>query len=101
MLHRGSDQAACRLRVSPVKRRISGVEQLITFSLPLGDSTARPFDVGTRPCMTAVDEQHARPHVDREFVLFRKVMIEPREQELFDARVAVAFWHVCRCRQTV
>ena len=101
MLDGGGDEAASSLRVAVVERRVPGVQQFITDALPLGHRTARPLDIGARACMTAIEKQHPRPHVDREFVLFGKIMIEPREQELFDARVAVTFRHVCRRGQTV
>ena len=40
--------------------------------------------------MAAIEEQHARPDVDRELVLAGEVVIEPGEQQLFDSRVAIA-----------
>ncbi len=101
MLHRGSDEPARAFGVAPVERGTAGVQQFIALALPLGDRAAGPLDVGAGTGMAAVDEEHARPDVDREFVLFGKIMIEPREQELFDARVSVPFRHVCRKGQTV
>ena len=93
---RRRDQPARRLRIAAVECGTPRVQQLIALALTLRDRAARAFDVGARPCMAAVDEQHARPDVDREFVLFGEIVIEPREQELFDARVSVAFRHVRR-----
>ena len=94
MLDGRDEQFAGRAGVTAVERLDAGMKQLVTLALTFGDRTARPFDVGARPGMAAIDEQHPRPDVDRELVLFGEIVIEPGDEELFDTRVAIAIWHV-------
>ena len=50
------------------------------LALLLGDRAPRPLDVRARPGMAAIEEQRARPDVDRVVVLTGEIMIEPRQQ---------------------
>ena len=93
--------AARRAGVAAVERRTAGVQQLVALALPLGDRAAGPLDVGAGPGVAAIDEQHARPDVDRELVLLGEIMVEPGEQELLDAGVAIALRHVGPVGRTV
>ncbi len=54
----------------------------------------------TGPRVSAIDEQRARPHIDGELMLAGEVMIEAVQQQLFDARLAIALG-VERCGQGV
>jgi len=77
-------------RFPSLESRGSGVDELLTFPLPLGDRPARPFDVRSRPGMATIDEQRARPDVNRELVLTGEVMIEAAQQQFLDAGLAIA-----------
>ena len=66
------------------------MQQLVGMSMAFGQSTARAFDVGTGPGMSTVEEQHARPDVHRLLVAPREIVIESREEELLDTRIAIA-----------
>src|SRR4029434_9776030 len=48
------------------------------------------FDIGAGTCMAAVEKQHAGPDVHRLLVAPREVVIESREEELLDTRIAIA-----------
>ena len=72
----------------PIRKR-SGVEQLFGFTLALCLRAARAFDVRARACVTAIEEQHAGPDVDRVIVMAGEVVIEPCEKQLLDPGVAV------------
>src|SRR5690242_14350135 len=74
--------------VATLKRGRAGLQQLFTLALPLGDRTARPLDVGACTRVTAIQKQDARPNTDCQLVLSAEVVIEAREQQLFDARIA-------------
>ena len=50
----------------------SRVEQLLALALALGDRAARPLHVGARARVAVIEEQHARPHADRELVAGRR-----------------------------
>ena len=54
-----------------------------------------------RPRVAAIEEEHARPHADRELMLADKIVIESGEEEVFDARVALAFGHFSRFGEMV
>ena len=77
------------------------VEQLLTLALALGDRAARPLHVGTRARVAVIEEQHTRPHADRELVLAGKIMVESGEEEVFDSGVAVSLLKIGRCRGPV
>ena len=98
MLDGGRHQLAGRAGVSAIQGRDPRVEQLVPLALPFGDRAARPLDVGARPRMAAVDEQHARPDIDRQFVLFGKVVVEPEDEQFLDAGIPIA---VRRCGVSV
>ena len=66
------------------------MQQLVGLSLALGQRTACAFDVGAGPRMATVEKQHAGPDVHRLFVAPGEVVIESREQELLDTRIAIA-----------
>ena len=60
------------------------------MSLPFGQGTARPLDVRPRPGVPAIEEEHAGPDVYRLLVAPGEVVIESREEELLDTRIAIA-----------
>jgi hypothetical protein len=70
-------------------KRVDGlIQRGLGFALPLGLRPARTFDVGPRAIVLAIEEQHARPEIDRVFVAVGEVFVEPGEQQLLDPRVA-------------
>ena len=67
----------------------TAVQQLLGLALTLGDRLARPIDVGASAIVIPVEENDARPDIDRLFVVFREVMIEAGDEKFFDARRAL------------
>jgi hypothetical protein len=65
------------------------VEQLFRFALALGERPARALDVGPRAGVSPVEKQHARPDVNRLLVPPREILVEPVEEQLLDAGVAL------------
>src|SRR5438445_743873 len=66
----GGAQETARLGpFAAVKGRDAGVQELFGVTLALGDGAARPLDVGASAGMAAIEEQRARPDVDRLLVL--------------------------------
>ena len=55
----------------------------------LGQRTARTLNVRACPVVMALQEYDTRPDADRTLVLAGEIVIEPREQELLDSRLAV------------
>jgi hypothetical protein len=39
--------------------------------------------------VVALEEHHSRPHVDGAFVLAGEIVVEPGEEKLLDARLAI------------
>ena len=76
-------------RLTAIERRDAAMQQLFRLALPLGLRAARPLDVGARAIVAAVEKQHARPDVDGRLVVAGEVMIEPLQQQLLDARLAL------------
>lgn len=60
------------------------MNQFLAFALALRNRASRTLDVGARPSVTAVDEQCARPNIDRQLVLAGEIVIEPAQQQLFE-----------------
>jgi hypothetical protein len=85
----GSEQPPRFAALAAMERRDAGLQQLFRLTLALGNGAAGPLDVRARARMTAIEEERARPHVDRLVVLRREVVIEADEQEMFDFRVAI------------
>ena len=97
---RGEERSGCA-RVAAIEGGRAGLQQLIAFPLPLGDGAAGTIDVRPRPRVAAIEEEDARPHADGELMLTDKIVIEPGEEEVFDARVALAFGHFSRFGEMV
>ena len=87
-----ADVSSCPrgVRLAALEGRGAGLDQLLPLALALGDRAARALDVGAGAGVAAVEEQDARPDVDRELVLAGEIVVEPGEEELFDARVTIA-----------
>ena len=73
------------------------MQQLFGLALPLGQRAARALDVGAGAAVAAVEEDDARPDVDRLLVVAGEVVVEAGEQELLDVGVAVRIRRVGRC----
>jgi hypothetical protein len=76
------------------------VEQFLGFAQPFGERRSGALDIGARPRVAAIQEQCARPDVDRLFVLGREVVIEADQQQLLDLRVAFRAGRAVRGRAT-
>ena len=62
------------------------MKRFLPFSLLLlGLGATGAIDVRARAIVGAIEKQHAGPEIDGRFELARKVMIEPRDEELLDA----------------
>jgi hypothetical protein len=75
--------------VAAIEGGHAGLQQFFGFALALGEGAPRPFDIGARPRVTAIEKQRARPDVDGQLVARREVVIETDEKELLDFRVAI------------
>ena len=73
------------------------MQDLLGLALALGKSIAGALDIRTCPCLAPIQEQHARPDVDRLFVVAGEVVIEALEEKLLDASVAVGTGEGVRC----
>ena len=63
------------------------MEKLFGLPQALRQRGLCPFDVRSRTRMRPIQEKHTRPHIDRALVVTLEIMIESREQELFDLYV--------------
>ena len=83
------EQAPGSRDVAAIERRHTAFEELLRLALPLGQRGTGPFDVRTRARMMPVEEQRARPDVDRLIVAPGEVLIEPVEQQLLDLGIPI------------
>ena len=81
-------QFACPLQIARLIGRDPLVQTLFGFALPLGKRAARAFDVRTGAAMATFEKGHARPDIDRLFVITTEVVVETGQQQLFDTRGA-------------
>jgi hypothetical protein len=65
------------------------VHEFFILALPLGLGTARALDVRAGTTVAALEKRDTRPDVDRFFVFACELVIQARQQELLDARLAV------------
>ena len=72
-----------------MERGNAGLQQLFGLPLALGERASRAFDVGTGALMAAVEKQRPRPDVDGLIVLPGEIVIEARQEQLFDLRIAI------------
>src|SRR5438105_3688091 len=86
---RACQQFARGLDITSFVRVQAAVQELLGLALTLGDRLARPIDVGASAIVIPVEENDARPDIDRLFVVFREVMIEAGDEKFFDARRAL------------
>jgi hypothetical protein len=92
VIHRRLEQPARLVSLSPTERGETILQEFLGLSLALGERAARAFDVRPGPRMIPIQEQRARPDVDRLLVLRSEVMIQTNEQELLDLRVPTRLW---------
>ena len=62
----------------------TGVQQRLGFPDPFGDRRPRPVDVRPGPLVGPIQEQHPCPDVDGALQPSPNVVIETRQQQLFD-----------------
>ena len=89
LFDRTRQQIARALQLARLVGRNALMETLFRFALPFGERAPRALDVGSRPPVTALEERDTGPHVDRLLVVSAKVVIETRQEQLFDARGAI------------
>ena len=73
------------------------VHQRFGNALLLRLRAARAIDVGARAIVIAIEKQHAGPEIDGRFELARKIVIEPRHEEVLDAPFVFGGWRPPRC----
>lgn len=83
-LDRTREQTPGVCGVAALKCRDAGLQQLLGFALTLRDRTTRPFDVRSGARVIAIEEQHAGPDADCEFVLTAEIMVEAGEKQVLD-----------------
>ena len=88
-IERIGNQAAGARDIAGLKGRHPLVQDRFGLPLQLGLRVASAVDVGARPIVMPIEEQHARPEVDGRFVVTEEILIEPGEQQLLDAGVAL------------
>src|SRR4029078_4612458 len=66
----------------------AALQQLFPFTMPFGDGAAGAVAIRTGACVAAIEEQDARPDTDGELVLTVEIMVEAREKQLLDPRLA-------------
>jgi hypothetical protein len=89
VLDRGAKQPSGHFGLAALKGVRTRVNELLALALTFGNRAARALDVRPRTGVTAIDEQGPRPDVDRQIVLTGKVVIEPAQEQLFEARFAI------------
>ena len=89
LVDRRFQQAPGFVAVASSERRQPLLQQLLGFSLPLGERAPRALDVRASPRVAAIEKQRARPDVDGVLVLGGEVVIQTDEQELLDLRVPI------------
>jgi hypothetical protein len=87
--HGTREQLARGAQVARLVRLDSGVEELLGLALLFGKRTARPFDVGAGASVPTLEKLNAGPDVDRLLVAALEVVIQPRQQQLFDQRLTI------------
>src|SRR5207249_4259685 len=86
----GGVKQPARLHAFAAAERLDAVlQQFFGFALSLGQGAAGALDVGAGAGMAAIEEEDARPDVDRVVVLRGEVMIEAGEQQLLDLGVTI------------
>jgi hypothetical protein len=65
------------------------MKTLFGFALTLRESASSALDVCASAAVAAFEKGHARPHIDRLLVVAAEVVIEARQQQLFDTRGAI------------
>lgn len=95
------EQAAGGVRLTAQKCRRAGVDELFPLALTLRNRAARALDVGTRARMAAIQKQDPGPYVDRAFVVPCEIVVQPAQEELFDAGVTIALQPLGGCRVRV
>jgi hypothetical protein len=73
-------QVAGALKIASLIRRDTLMETFLGFALTFGEGASGAFDVRTRSAVTPFEKGHARPDVDRFFVVAAEVVIETRQQ---------------------
>jgi hypothetical protein len=92
----GCQEAPGGRAVATAERLDAAVQDLFTLALALCDRAPRAFHVGTRPRVSVIEEEDARPDADCALVLTGKVVIESGEEEMLDASLAIPFLKIGR-----
>ncbi len=81
-------QAPGALDIAVVEGLESLVHEPFGLTLPLGLRAARTIDVGAGAVVCTIQEEHACPDVDGVIHAAGEVLVETRDEELLDARLA-------------
>ena len=80
LLYGPGQQVAGSLQVTSLVRGDTLMKTLLRLALTFGQGASGTLNVGTCATVTPFEERHARPDVDRLFVVATKVVIETRQQ---------------------
>ena len=92
LIERVAQQRAGAHHFALVERFEAFVHERFGDALLLGLRAARAIDVGARPIVVAIEEQHARPEVDGRFELAGEIVIEAGDEQMLDPRVVFGAW---------
>src|SRR5262245_30270809 len=84
-----SQQAPGRVRVAAVKQVLTRMQHFLRSTLTLRERSPCPIDIGARPGMRSIQEQGARPDVNRVLVAAGKISVQSLEQESFHLTLVV------------
>ncbi len=88
-LNRRIQQLARRVDLPSLECLHAVVQQLLRLALLLGQRASGAFDVCPRPRVLPIEEERARPDIDRLCVVRCEVVVEAAEQQAFDLGVAL------------
>src|ERR1043166_8274093 len=80
---------ACLIGLAALEQILTGLEHLVGMSLTLGKRRPCPIDIRAGTGMRSIEEQNARPDVDRVFVSAFEVPVESVDEQRFSLAVPV------------
>ena len=96
-IERVGDESAGAGDIAGLERLDALMQHRLRLPLQLGLRTARAIDIGPRAIVMPIEEQDARPEIDRLFVLAEEILVEPGKKQLLDARIAIGCAQRVRC----
>jgi hypothetical protein len=75
-LDNASDQLAREVVLASVECRDPLIEELFRFAVTLRERAPRPLDVRASAIVSALQKDHARPHIDGLVVVSREIVVK-------------------------